>query len=85
MVGVWYRTSTNGGAAGRCVNLRRDERRAYKTAAGFGESGDYGEIGITNTGKTIASGAKDSYTGGRGLVQPPDRCVRRRSRRRGRR
>jgi hypothetical protein len=38
---------------------------AYKTAAGFGEVyGDYGEIAITNTGKTIAIwGEGASYTG----------------------
>ncbi|HEU4572952.1 MAG TPA: sialidase family protein [Candidatus Limnocylindrales bacterium] len=64
---VWYRSSTDGGATWSApVNISdAGGGAAYKTAAGFGEVyGDYGEIAITNTGKTIAIwGEGASYTG----------------------
>jgi hypothetical protein len=64
---VWYRTSTDGGASWAAAVKISDATSgaAYKTAAGFGEVyGDYGEVGITNTGKTISIwGEGTSYTG----------------------
>src|SRR3954447_5041936 len=64
---VWYRSSTDGGATWTVPVKISDATggAAYKTAAGFGEVyGDYGEIAITNTGKTIAIwGEGLSYTG----------------------
>jgi hypothetical protein len=64
---VWYRSSTDGGATwSPPVNISdAGGGAAYKTAAGFGEVyGDYGEIAITNTGKTIAIwGEGASYAG----------------------
>jgi len=64
---VWYRTSTNGGSTWSAPVKISDATGGtnYKTAAGFKEPyGDYGEIAITNTGKTIAIwGEGDSYTG----------------------
>ena len=64
---VWYRTSTNGGSSWSApVNISdAGGGAAYKTAAGFAEVyGDYGEIAITNAGKTIAIwGEGLSYTG----------------------
>jgi hypothetical protein len=65
---VWYRTSNNGGAAWS-TPIRLDDAPAgaagYVNADGFDEIyGDYGEIAITNTGKTIAVwGEGFSYTG----------------------
>ena len=53
---VWYRSSTNGGVSWAApVNISDATSGAgYKTASGFQEFyGDYGEIAITNTGKTI--------------------------------
>jgi hypothetical protein len=46
----------------------------YKTEDGFIEVyGDYGEVGVTNTGKTFAIwGEGYSWLGPGGLVQPPD-------------
>ena len=81
---VWYRSSTDGGAhlVGAVKISDVTSGAAYKTAAGFGELyGDYGEIAITHTGKTIAIwGEGESYTRPRrGLVQPPDLRVSRRS------
>jgi hypothetical protein len=64
---VWYRSSTDGGATWASpVKLSDASSGAgYKTPAGFLEVyGDYGEIDITNTGKTIAVwGEGFSYTG----------------------
>ena len=68
---VWYRTSTDGGATWAAAVKISDASggAAYKTAAGFAEVyGDYGEIGITNTGKSIAIwGEGTSYTGPGGV------------------
>jgi hypothetical protein len=55
---VWYRTSADGGSTWAAPVKISDATSGagYKTAAGFLEPyGDYGEIGITNTGKTIAA------------------------------
>jgi Neuraminidase (sialidase) len=64
---VWYRTSADGGATwSTAVKLSDAPAGAgYKTAAGFAEVyGDYGELAITNTGKSIAIwGEGYSYTG----------------------
>ena len=54
---VWYRSSTDGGATWSAPVKLSDATSGagYKTAAGFLEIyGDYGEIAITSTGKTIA-------------------------------
>ncbi|HEX5823194.1 MAG TPA: sialidase family protein [Candidatus Limnocylindrales bacterium] len=68
---VWYRTSTDGGATWTAPLRISDANggAAYKTAAGFGEIyGDYGEMAITNTGKTIAIwGEGASYSGPGGV------------------
>jgi BNR repeat-like domain len=68
---VWYRKSTDGGATWTAAVKISDlgSGAAYKTAAGFLEVyGDYGEIAITNTGKTIATwGEGLSYTGPGGV------------------
>jgi hypothetical protein len=68
---VWYSTSTNGGGAWSAPVKLSDAGggAAYKTAAGFLEVyGDYGEIAITNAGKTIAIwGEGLSYTGPGGV------------------
>jgi len=68
---VWYRSSTNGGSTWSApVNISdAGGGAAYKTAAGFAEVyGDYGEIAITNTGKSIAIwGEGISYTGPGGV------------------
>ena len=68
---VWYRTSTDGGATWAAAVKISDAGggAAYKTAAGFAEVyGDYGEIAITNTGKSIAIwGEGASYTGPGGV------------------
>jgi hypothetical protein len=64
---VWYRSSTDGGATWTSAVKLSDASSGagYKTAAGFLEIyGDYGEIDVTNTGKTIAVwGEAFSYTG----------------------
>ena len=64
---VWYRTSTDGGATWAAPLKISDATggAAYKTAAGFAEVyGDYGEIGITSAGRSIAIwGEGISYTG----------------------
>ena len=55
---VYYRSSTNGGQTWTAPVLISDVTTgaAYKHADGFDEVyGDYGEIAITNTGKTIAT------------------------------
>jgi hypothetical protein len=68
---IWYRSSTDGGATWTAPLKISDAPAgaAYKTAAGFLEVyGDYGEIGITNTGKSIAIwGEGISYTGPGGV------------------
>jgi hypothetical protein len=68
---VWYRSSTDGGATWAAAARISDATggAAYKTAAGFAEIyGDYGEMAITNTGKTIAIwGEGASYTGPGGV------------------
>jgi hypothetical protein len=68
---VWYRSSTDGGATWTAAVKISDATggAAYKTAAGFAEVyGDYGEIGITSTGKSIAIwGEGISYTGPGGV------------------
>jgi hypothetical protein len=68
---IWYRTSADGGATWSAPLKLSDagSGAAYKTPAGFLEVyGDYGEIGITNTGKTIAIwGEGLSYTGPGGV------------------
>jgi len=64
---VWYRTSADGGATWTAAVNISDATggAAYKTAAGFAEVyGDYGELAITNTGKSIAIwGEGASYNG----------------------
>jgi len=64
---VWYRSSPNGGSTWTSPVKLSDATSGagYKTAAGFFEIyGDYGEIGITNTGNTIAVwGEGFSWTG----------------------
>ncbi|MEP6476046.1 MAG: sialidase family protein [Actinomycetota bacterium] len=64
---VWYRSSTDGGANWTAAVKLSDASSGagYKTADGFLEVyGDYGEIEVTNTGKTIAVwGEGFSYTG----------------------
>ncbi len=64
---IWYRRSSDGGATWTAPVKISDAPggAAYKTAAGFLEVyGDYGEMAITNTGKTIAIwGEGLSYTG----------------------
>jgi len=68
---VWYRTSTNGGSTWSAPVKISDATSgaAYKTAQGFQEVyGDYGEIAITNTGKTIGTwGEGTSYDGPGGV------------------
>jgi hypothetical protein len=64
---VWYRSSTDGGATWAAPVKLSDAASGagYKTAAGFFEVyGDYGELAITNTGKSIAIWAEGySYNG----------------------
>jgi hypothetical protein len=68
---VWYRTTTNlGGAWSAPVKISdADSGTVYKDANGFLEMyGDYGEIAVTNTGKTFAVWAEgSSYTGPGGV------------------
>ena len=65
---VWYRSSTNGGRTWSSP-VKIDDAPAgaagYVNADGFDEIyGDYGEIAITNTGKTVATwGEGPSYFG----------------------
>jgi hypothetical protein len=66
---VWYRSSSNGGRWSSPVKIddaaAGDGNPAYINANGFDEIyGDYGEIAVTNTGKTFATwGEGFSYTG----------------------
>ncbi|HEY0444045.1 MAG TPA: sialidase family protein [Candidatus Limnocylindrales bacterium] len=68
---VWYRTSADGGATWAAPVRLSDAASGagYKTAAGFMEVyGDYGELAITSTGKSIAIwGEGFSYTGPGGV------------------
>ena len=68
---VWYRRSSDGGTTwGAPVKISdATAGAAYKTPAGFQEVyGDYGELAITNTGKSIAIwGEGASYTGPGGV------------------
>jgi hypothetical protein len=68
---VWYRTSTDGGATWAAPVKISDlgSGAAYKTPAGFQEVyGDYGEIGITSAGKTIAAWGEGASYDGPGAV-----------------
>jgi len=64
---IWYRSSTDGGVTWSApVNISdASTGAAYKTANGFQEFyGDYGEIAITNAGKTIGVWSEAfSYSG----------------------
>ena len=68
---TWYRSSTDGGAIWSAPVRISDAAggAAYKTAAGYAEIyGDYGELAITTTGKSIAIwGEGASYTGPGGV------------------
>ena len=68
---TWSRRSTDGGVTWSAPVRISDATSgaAYKTAAGYGEVyGDYGEIAITSTGKSIAAwGEGTSYTGPGGV------------------
>jgi hypothetical protein len=68
---VYYRTSADGGQTWTTAVQISDATSgaAYKTANGFAEVyGDYGEIGITSTGKTLAAwGEGTSYDGPGGV------------------
>ena len=67
----WFRKSTDGGATWSTAVRISDATSGapYKSAAGYAEVyGDYGEIAITNAGKTIATwGEGISYTGPGGV------------------
>jgi hypothetical protein len=69
---VWYRSSSDGGASWSSA-IKLDDAPAgaagYINANGFDEIyGDYGEIAITNTGKTVAVwGEGFSWTGPGGV------------------
>jgi Neuraminidase (sialidase) len=65
---VWYRSSADGGATWSApvkISDAPSGAAAYVGADGFAEVyGDYGEIDVTNAGKTIATwGEGFSYTG----------------------
>ena len=68
---VWYRASSDAGRTwSRDVRLSNASGGApYKGTRGFGEAyGDYGEMAITNTGKTVAIwGEGPSYNGPGGV------------------
>ena len=68
---VWYRSSTDGGASWSPPVKISDATSGavYKTADGFREPyGDYGEMGITSRGKTVAAwGEGRSYIGPGGV------------------
>ena len=68
---TWYRTSTDGGATWSSPVRISDATSGapYKTVDGYAEVyGDYGEMAITSTGKTIATwGEGISYTGPGGV------------------
>jgi hypothetical protein len=50
------------------ADLRRDDGAAYKNADGFDDVyGDYGEIAITSTGKTIATWGEGLSRAGPGV------------------
>ena len=64
---TWFRRSTDGGVTWSTEARLSDRPNGapYKSAAGFGQPyGDYGEIAITNTGRSIAVwGEGTSYDG----------------------
>jgi hypothetical protein len=68
---VWYRSSSDGGATWTApVNISdANSGAAYKSADGFLEPyGDYGEMGITSAGDTVAAwGEGNSYYGPGGV------------------
>jgi hypothetical protein len=68
---VWYRTSRDGGLSWSAPVKISDAAggAAYKNPAGFREIyGDYGELAITNTGRTVAAwGEGASYVGPGGV------------------
>jgi hypothetical protein len=68
---VWYRSSADGGKTWTApVNISDASGGAvYKETDGFREPyGDYGEMGITSTGRTIAAwGEGRSYIGPGGV------------------
>jgi hypothetical protein len=68
---VWYRSSSDGGATWSAPAKISDATggASYKSADGFGEPyGDYGEMGITSTGHTVAAwGEGPSYIGPGGV------------------
>ncbi|MGH2406772.1 MAG: sialidase family protein [Candidatus Limnocylindrales bacterium] len=68
---VWYRSSTDGGAhwSAKVKLSDRTGGASYKKKGGFLQVyGDYGEIAITNAGKTIAIwGEGSSYLGPGGI------------------
>jgi hypothetical protein len=68
---VWYRSSSDGGQTwGAAVDISdADGGTAYKKAKGFREIyGDYGELAITSSGRSIAVfGEGISYTGPGGV------------------
>lgn len=74
---VWYRSSTDLGASWSDPVRISDATSgtAYKDADGFAEAyGDYGEIGITSTGRTVAVwGEGASYRGPGGVWFNRDR------------
>lgn len=68
---VWYRTSADGGLTWTAAVKISDASSgaAYKSAAGFAEIyGDYGEIAVTSTGKTIAAWGEGTSCDGPGGV-----------------
>jgi hypothetical protein len=68
---IWYRSSTDGGASwGAAVDISdANGGTTYKSANGFLEVyGDYGEIAITSSGKSLAAfGEGSSYNGPGGV------------------
>lgn len=69
---TWFRRSTDGGATWSSPSVRISDATSgapYKTTAGYAEIyGDYGEMGITSAGKTIATwGEGINYTGPGGV------------------
>jgi hypothetical protein len=68
---VWYRASSDGGRTWtRPVKISdASDGAAYKSSAGFEEPyGDYGELGITSAGETVAAwGEGAGYSGPGGV------------------
>jgi len=68
---VWYRRSTDGGVSWTAAAKLSDATggAAYKTPTGFMEPyGDYGELGVTSTGKSIAVWGEGTSSDGPGGV-----------------